>query len=175
MLTILKLQGLFPRGQWLRHLRSVSFSSLVTISLLTSSRYDLGEFDQKNSKATKWGTRSELEALFKTAKENQVGLYWDAVLNHKFAADHKEKCLAAEVEEEDRTKFKSDKYEIEAWVGFDFPGRGDKYSDMKYHWYHFSGVDYNAKDEGKKAIYKIMGDQNQGWAGVPDVDDEKGN
>ena len=25
-----------------------------------------------------------------------------------------------------------------------FTFRGDKYSQMKYHWYHFSGVDYNA-------------------------------
>ena len=145
------------------------------VAYLISPSYDLGEFDQKGSKATKWGTRSELESLFSTAKSKNVGLYWDAVLNHKCAADHKEKCLAAEVDENDRTKFKSDKYEIDAWVGFDFPGRGDKYSDMKYHWYHFSGVDYNASDSGKKAIYKIMGDEGEGWAAVPDVDDEKGN
>lgn len=159
---------------------------MVTISTICTSRsigsidrnadqprYDLGEFDQKGSVATKWGTKEELLKLAHTAKDNGVGIYWDAVLNHKFAADRKEKCLAQEVDQEDRTKFVSDKYEIDAWVGYDFPGRKDKYSDMKYHWYHFSGVDYNARNE-KTAIYKIMGDKgDQQWA--ESVDDEKGN
>lgn len=136
--------------------------------------YDLGEFDQKGSVSTKWGTKDDLMKLCATAKDHGVGLYFDAVLNHRFAADHKEKCQAIEVDLEDRTKEISDKYEIQAWVGFDFPGRGDKYSKMKYHWYHFSGVDYNAANN-KTGIFKIIGDQSQGWAKDGDVDDEKGN
>ena len=112
--------------------------------------------------------------LAQTAKENSVGLYWDAVLNHKFAADHREKCPAVEVDPENRNQTVSDKYEIDAWVGFDFPGRGEEYSKMKYHWYHFSGVDFNAANH-KKAIYKIVGEQSMGWARTPDVDGEKGN
>lgn len=75
---------------------------------------------------------------------------------------------------DNRNENVSDQYEIDAWVGFDFPGRGDKYSKMKYHWYHFGGVDFNAAN-GKSAIYKIVGEKSQGWAAVPDVDDEKGN
>lgn len=90
------------------------------------------------------------------------------------AADHREKFQAVEVDPDDRTKTISDQYEIEAWVGYDFPGRKDKYSKQKYHWYHFSGVDYNAENK-KKAIYKVAGDKSEGWAEVPDVDDEKGN
>ena len=136
--------------------------------------YDLGEFDQKGSVATKWGTKEELLRLAHTAKENGVGIYWDAVLNHKFAADHRERCQAVEVDPDDRNRAVSDQYEIDAWVGFDFPGRGDKYSAFKYHWYHFSGVDYNAAN-GQKAIYKIVGEQSMGWAETPDVDGEKGN
>jgi alpha-amylase len=97
-----------------------------------------------------------------------------AVLNHKAAADHKERCEAQEVDENDRTKTVSDPYEINAWLGFDFPGRGDKYSEQKYHWYHFSGTDYNA-DNNKTAIYKILGDKTKGWAQSGDVDSEKGN
>ncbi|CAJ2512069.1 Uu.00g076940.m01.CDS01 [Anthostomella pinea] len=136
--------------------------------------YDLGEFDQKGSTATKWGSYDELMKLCETAKKTGLCIYFDAVLNHRFAADHKEKCQAVEVDPDDRNKEVSDQYEIEAWVGFDFPGRGDKYSKMKYHWYHFSGVDYNARNE-KTAIYKIMGDKSQGWAEDGDVDSEKGN
>jgi alpha-amylase len=96
------------------------------------------------------------------------------VLNHKAAADHKERCEAQEVDEEDRNKTVSGPYEIDAWLGFDFPGRGDKYSEQKYHWYHFSGTDYNA-DNNKTAIYKILGDKTKGWAKSGDVDCEKGN
>lgn len=136
--------------------------------------YDLGEFDQKGSVATKWGSKEELLQLVETAGKHDVGLYWDAVLNHKFAADHKEKCLAQEVDPDNRTQSVSDVYEIQAWVGYDFRGRGNKYSKQKYHWYHFSGVDFNAKNE-KSAIYKIVGDKTKDWADAGDVDDEKGN
>lgn len=136
--------------------------------------YDLGEFDQKGTIPTKWGSKEELVRMANTAKDNGVGIYWDAVLNHKFAADRKEKCDAKEVDQEDRNKDISDTYQIEAWVGYTFPGRRDKYSKMRYHWYHFSGVDFNAKND-KNAIYKIMGDKVKGWADDGDVDGEKGN
>lgn len=97
------------------------------------------------------------------------------MLNHKAAADHKEKCKAQEVDQEDRTKTISDVYEIDAWLGFDFKGRGDKYSKQKYHWYHFSGTDFNANNN-KTSIYKIISDDGlKDWADDGDVDDEKGN
>lgn len=96
------------------------------------------------------------------------------VLNHKAAADHKEKCEAQEVDSDDRNKTISDPYQIDAWLGFDFPGRGEKYSKQKYHWFHFSGTDYNAENN-KTAIYKILGDKTKGWAEGGDVDTEKGN
>ena len=60
--------------------------------------YDLGEFDQKNSRSTKWGSREELGELAGKAKETGVGLYFDAVLNHKAGADNKEKCRVVEVD-----------------------------------------------------------------------------
>ncbi|KAG9712392.1 putative alpha-amylase, partial [Aureobasidium melanogenum] len=106
--------------------------------------YDLGEFDQKGGVATKWGTKDELLALSSAAKDAGIGLYWDAVLNHKAAADKKEKCHVIEVDPNDRDKQISDRKEITAWLGFNFDGRGDKYSKQKYHWYHFGGTDYDA-------------------------------
>lgn len=36
--------------------------------------------------------------LSKTAKDHGIGLYWDAVLNHKAAADKKEKVQVVEVD-----------------------------------------------------------------------------
>lgn len=61
--------------------------------------------------------------------------------------------------------------EIDGWVGFDFPGRGDLYSSMKYHWQHFSGVDWDDKRK-HHAIYKINA-PNKDWAS--DVSGENGN
>lgn len=137
--------------------------------------YDIGEFDQKGTVRTKFGTKEELVALSDEAHSRNIGLYFDAVLNHKAAADHTERCRAVEVDKEDRMKEVSDVHEIEAWVGFDFEGRGGKYSDMKYHWYHFSGTDYNAETE-KNAIYAIKKDEGDGekWSGSVDTS-EKGN
>ncbi|KAA6411902.1 MAG: putative glucan 1 [Lasallia pustulata] len=133
--------------------------------------YDLGEFDQKGGKPTKWGSKEELMQLVEKAQEVGMGIYWDAVLNHKAAADHKEKCQAQEVDPNDRLHKITGPYEIEGWLGFDFPGRGDEYSTQKYHWYHFSGTDYNAANN-KTAIYEILG-ENKHWS--LSVDREKGN
>lgn len=133
--------------------------------------YDLGEFDQKGSRATKYGTKEELLELVKVAKEHNVGIYHDAVLNHKAGADRTEKCRVVEVDPNNRNEEISEPYEIEGWLGFDFSGRGDKYSSQKYHWEHFSGTDWDQAKE-KKAIYKILGD-NKGWS--QSVDDEDGN
>ncbi|EON62202.1 hypothetical protein W97_01422 [Coniosporium apollinis CBS 100218] len=124
--------------------------------------YDLGEFDQKGGKPTKFGSKEDLDKLASRAQELGVGLYWDAVLNHKAAADSIEKCMVVDVDEQDRAKEIGEPHEIEAWLGFEFKGRGDKYSKQKYHWYHFSGTDWDQKTE-KKAIYKILGD-NKGWS-----------
>lgn len=71
----------------------------------------------------------------------------------------------------DRMKVISDPYEIEAWLAFDFSGRGDRYSTQKYDWPHFSGTDFNAKDN-KTAIYKVVG-PNKDWSRFVDL--EKGN
>jgi alpha-amylase len=119
--------------------------------------YDIGEFDQKGGVPTKWGSKDELLELSKKSKELGVGLYWDAVLNHKAGADNTQKCMVIEVDENDRTKEISEPFEIEAWLGFDFPGRGDKHSEFKWHWHHFGGTDWDAKNE-RKAIFKILGD-----------------
>lgn len=60
--------------------------------------YDLGEFQQKDSRATKWGTKEELVNMVDTAVKYGIGIYWDAVLNHKAAADFSEPCYAVKVD-----------------------------------------------------------------------------
>ncbi|KAJ5202080.1 CAZyme family GH13 [Penicillium cinerascens] len=133
--------------------------------------FDLGEFDQKGAISTKWGSRMELEEMMRQAHTLGIGVIWDAVLNHKAGAEYPEYFDAVAVDPKQRNKEISKPLEIHGWTGFDFPGRGEMYSSMKYHWQHFSGVDWD--DKGKKQeIYKILG-SNKDWA--PDVSTENGN
>lgn len=74
---------------------------------------------------------------------------------------------------ENRQEALTEAYEIEGWTGFDFPGRNGCYNDFKWHWYHFTGLDYDAKNN-ETGIYMITGD-NKGWANNDLIDDEHGN
>ena len=63
--------------------------------------WDLGEFDAKSNgkpKRTKWGSKDQLEALCAKANEVGIGVLWDAVLNHKAAADGKERSRGMKVD-----------------------------------------------------------------------------
>lgn len=60
--------------------------------------YDLGEFDQKGGVATKFGSKHDLLNMMAKANGVGMGIYWDAVLNHKAAADYTETCRVVEVD-----------------------------------------------------------------------------
>ncbi|CAI7600870.1 unnamed protein product [Penicillium palitans] len=154
--------------------------------------YDLGEFDQKGTRATRWGPKKDLQSLVRAAQDMNIGIYWDTVLNQKAGADSTEKFTVVKMDPEgdsflgdtgktrvlidvknlaDRNTEISPPLTISGWVGFDFPGRGEKYSSMNYHWQHFTGVDLDDATQ-QHAIYKIQG-PNKDWA--KDVSDEHGN
>ena len=131
--------------------------------------YDLGEFDQKGSVATKYGTRQEyLEAI---AALHSVGIqvYPDIVLNHRIGADGTEQVAAEESDAKNRNREVSGAETITAYTRFDFPGRRGKYSDFRWNWRHFDGVDWDAAKR-RNAIFQFDGKE---WdAGV---DTENGN
>jgi alpha-amylase len=63
--------------------------------------WDLGEFDAKNDgkpSRTRWGSKLELESLCAKANQLGIGILWDAVLNHKAAADAKETSWGVKVD-----------------------------------------------------------------------------
>ncbi len=109
----------------------------------------------------------------KSLKENGIEPIADVVLNHKAAADYKERFTVIEVDPNDRTVALSEPFEIKGWTKFTFPGRHKKYNDFEWHWYHFTGTDYDAQ-QNKSGIYLIQGD-NKGWADDDLVDNENGN
>lgn len=138
----------------------------------TYDLYDLGEFDQKGTVRTKYGTKQELKEAIDELHKYKIQVYLDAVMNHKCGGDYQEEFQAIEVDPSDRNKTVGEPQQIKAFTGYDFKGRGDKYSDMKWHWYNFSGTTANPDPDHVDKIYKIIG-EGKSWS--EGVDDENGN
>lgn len=133
--------------------------------------YDLGEFDQKNSTATKYGTKQDYLHSIQALKKENIQVIVDIVLGHKAGGDELETFKAAKVDENNREKIISEFSDIQSYTKFTFPGRGKKYSDFEWNFTCFSGVDYA---EGKDShIYKIQSEYGNDWEEM--IDDEKGN
>ncbi|MDL2237082.1 alpha-amylase [Christensenellaceae bacterium OttesenSCG-928-K19] len=130
--------------------------------------YDLGEFDQKGSVPTKYGTKDELVWGIRALHEQGIQVYADIVLDHKMGADEPEMVKAKEVNPENRNEDESGRLEIEAWTHFTFPGRKGAYSDFEWHWYHFKGIDWDEKTD-TNGIFRFRGKR---WE---NVDRENGN
>jgi len=85
--------------------------------------YDLGEFEQKNSVRTKYGTKQQYIEAIQTAHDHDMQIYGDVVLNHKAGADVTEWVKAARVHYDNRDFTYGEETWIEAWTKFNFPGR----------------------------------------------------
>ncbi|HTR29108.1 MAG TPA: alpha-amylase [Puia sp.] len=134
--------------------------------------WDLGEFDQKNSVRTKYGTRKEYLDAIAAVHAAGMQVYVDIVLNHKAGGDQTEVVKVRKVDPEDRTKFVSEPFDIEAYTKFTFPGRRGKYSQFVWDYRCFTGVDYDNRTK-ETGVYTIMNDFGDSWEEV--IDDEKGN
>jgi len=132
--------------------------------------FDLGEFDQKGTVATKYGAKEEYLIGIQKAQEAGMEVYGDIVLNHRLGADHEEEFYGIPINPENRKEVIGKKHKVKAWTHFSFPGRKGKYSELQWHWWHFNAVDYSALDEDRDAIYLI-----EGKAFDDDVAEEKGN
>lgn len=135
--------------------------------------FDLGEFNQKGTVRTKYGFKQDYLQAIQALKEAGIQPMADVVLNHKAAADGLEKFEVVEVDPNDRTIVLTEPFTIKGWTKFTFDGRNGTYNDFHWHWYHFTGTDYDAS-RNKSGIYQIQGD-NKGWAQDDLVDSENGN
>lgn len=132
--------------------------------------FDLGEFDQKGTVPTKYGSKEEYIKGIQEAQRAGMEVYGDIVLNHRLGADHPEEFYGTPVNPENRKEVIGEKQKVKAWTCFSFPGRMGKYSEFQWHWWHFNAVDYSALDEERDAIYVIDGKTFD-----DDVAKEKGN
>ncbi|MBY0148968.1 alpha-amylase [Neobacillus niacini] len=133
--------------------------------------FDLGEFNQKGSIRTKYGTKQELIEAIAACQNTGIKVYIDVVMNHKAGADETELINVIEVDQEDRTEEISEPFEIDAFTKFTFPERKGKYSSFVWEHEHFVGTDFDNKTE-KTGIFKILGNDKD-WNNH--VDSEFGN
>lgn len=118
--------------------------------------YDLGEFNQKGTVRTKYGTKDQYLAAIKAAHDNGIDIYADVVLNHKGNADGTENVTAIQKDWGNRNNSVGSYKTVKAWTVFDFPGRGNTYSSFKWDASCFDAVDYDA-NTNTQAIYLFEG------------------
>ncbi|WP_394850944.1 alpha-amylase [Pendulispora brunnea] len=133
--------------------------------------FDLGEFDQKNSTRTKYGTREELLRAVEAVQAHGMDAYLDVVMNHRIGGDETEEVTVVEVNPANRLEAISEPYVIRAWSHYTFPGRAGAYSDFQWTRDHFDafGADANQPEVSGK-IFRVAD-----RAFSSEVDPENGN
>lgn len=131
--------------------------------------YDLGEFNQKGTIKTKYGSKDEYLEAIQVLKQSGIESYADIVLNHKMGADALQTIPAIKVDWANHNTEISSEETVKVATKFTFPGRKHKYSDFEWNWTDFDGIDYN-NDTGEKSIFKFI---DKEWG--KEVDEEFGN
>ena len=132
--------------------------------------YDLGEFDQKGTVRTKYGTKEEYLEAIRSFHEAGIRVYADIVLNHRMGGDKLEKVTAVTDSPENRNEQIGGEQTVKVWSKFTFPGRKGKYSRFTWNHEHFTGTDWDEKTQETDKIYRFTG---KNWE--PDTDPEHGN
>lgn len=131
--------------------------------------YDLGEFDQKGTVRTKYGTKAEYLEAVRTLRRHGIKVFADIVLNQRMGADETEEVEAVEDAADNRNQDISGTEKILAWTRFTFPGRKGKYSDFTWNHTHFTGCDWDERGK-RKGVFRFVGKH---WSN--DTDPEHGN
>ena len=132
--------------------------------------YDLGEFDQKGTVRTKYGTKEEYQEAISAFHKAGIKVFADIVLNHRMGGDGTEVVSAVSDSPEDRNVQIDDAHKIKVWSLFTFPGRKGKYSRFTWNHTHFTGTDWAENARNMDRIFRFTGKK---WA--KNVDPEKGN
>lgn len=132
--------------------------------------FDLGEFNQKGSIRTKYGTKDAYLQAIRTCRSYDIEVYADAVFNHKIGGDIEEEFEAVPLDDNNRHHALGGSRMVRSWTGFTFPGRGTTHSSMQWSWQHFDSVDYNSIEPGTRAVWQVKDKPLEG-----NVDGEHGN
>ena len=133
--------------------------------------YDLGEFDQKGSVRTRYGTKDEYLAAIAALQTHGLAVYADIVWNHRLGGDEAEVVLATPYSAFDRREAIGPTREVEVWTRFTFPGRGGVHDQRTLDASYFDAVDHDElRPDEWDTIYLFQGKEFD-----PDVDEEYGN
>ena len=154
--------------------------------------YDLGEFDQKGTVRTKYGTKAELLDAIRRLHEKGISVYADVVLNHMMGADGEEFIPVVEVYSGNRNRAVNRVRMESLHTRFNFPGRNGCYSSFQWNHTHFTGCQQEKPGYSyteppwwkfwRRPSWEINGEgerdrifrfENKQWA--QDVDCENGN
>ena len=132
--------------------------------------YDLGEFDQKGTVRTKYGTKAEYLEAVQAFHMAGIRVRADIVLNHRMGGDESEEVTVVTDDPQNRNEQIGGEQTIRVRSRFTFPGRKGKYSTFIWDHRHFTGTDWNEETQSGGQIYRFSGKQ---WA--EPVDNEFGN
>ncbi len=120
-----------------------AFAGAADVGYAVYDLYDLGEFDQRGSVRTKYGTREQYLAALGAARAAGLQVYADTVLNHRIGGDSAERTRATRFSQDDRIRPLGPPCDVKVYTHFHFPNRKGAYSNFEWHWWHFDAVDYD--------------------------------
>lgn len=107
--------------------------------------YDLGEFDQRGTIPTKYGTRAEYLAAIRALQDAGLAVYADVVWNHRLGGDGAEVVRATPYSAVNRHHATGPTREVEVWTRFEFPGRAGRHDGRTLDARHFVAVDFDGR------------------------------
>ena len=123
--------------------------------------YDLGEFDQKGTIRTKYGTKEEYLEAVRAFHESGIRVFGDIVLNHRMGGDGLEKIRAVTDDPENRCEQVGEEQTIRTWSRFTFPGRNGKYSSFTWDHRCFTGTDWD--ESSLPILYPMAPSMERTW------------
>ena len=141
-----------------------AMSGTFDVGYGTYDLWDLGEFNQKGTVRTKYGTKSELVSAIDAIHQAGMKAYYDIIFNHRMGADSTEQVTLSKNSPDKREET------IKAWTNFDLAGRQEYYSKAEnwfWNWEQFDGVDFDDGEvvgdgEGDKGKFLFKG-KDWGW------------
>lgn len=119
--------------------------------------YDLGEFDQKGTVRTKYGTADELKKAVKDLHSNDIKVIADTILNHMYGGDVTETIEGMSDLPAGQTN--------QFGTGFTYSARNNKYSSFKWNWNCFDAIGIGGRDNESPFLFP-----GKGWDDTFDVD-----
>ncbi len=107
--------------------------------------YDLGEFDQRGTVPTKYGTRAEYLAAIRALQDAGLAVFADVVWNHRLGGDGSEVVRATPYSAANRHHATGPTREVEVWTRFEFPGRAGRHDTRTLDARHFVAVDFDGR------------------------------